>query len=871
MNALGSVPTSVSIVGTSGANALSFTSAALAPTAQTLGVSLSNVTGGAGLTLSAVSGTNSLEQVSIVSNGAVRNNLGNLTTTGLGVTTLTVTGSQALTATVVDANNTLRTVNASGSTGNNNLTLLANSTVTGGSGDDTLVAGAGGFQNSFTGGAGNDTFDFRAGITATDTVAGGLGTDTLILTNANAAVTAANAYTNISGIETLTESTANAGTVVLSRINSGINTVNLGSIAAAAQGGTVTFDGGFAGTINVGAAVVASSLAAFTVTAAGTATTDAVTINNNGMATALLTGALTATGVETLTLNGTATATANQAAAVGALTITPTTGGTSKLVLTGNNQFDFSGNVANIITATQIDASGLAAVSVNGTVPNLVMNNVANTATSITGSLGADTLFIGTATATYVDGGAGADTISEGVGGAGNDTILGGAGADTITAGAGTDNIDAGADNDLVTLGANLSAGDTVNGGTGVDTLNVSAAVTAATGVGVSNFEIFRASGGANLTQDMAIIGAANAITTIQDNLTAAGGFDLVINNAAATTNALNLISLGGAGDDITFSRLIDSATDTLSITRDSAAIAQTFGAVTLNHENTININTTAAGATALTFGTLNAVEATAINVTGSGNLVATVGASGAAAGFGVTGNIVTIDASANTGTVNFNAGATTLASGVKVNLTGSTTAVNTLVGGANADTITGGAAGDNIAGGAGLDVLNGGAGADNFIYTAANQGGNAALIGGNVLTAGDSISGFVSTSDKIDVSAIGAVHLAADVAAAAWNLGTNNAITLNAVTLDFQAGVTTSAQVAAVIGSVTSAGDINGFVAIFDNQGTASTADDVWNIFDVALTGAHAGAAIGSNAADTISLVGTVNSATFVFGDFTA
>ena len=77
--------------------------------------------------------------------------------------------------------------------------------------------------------------------------------------------------------------------------------------------------------------------------------------------------------------------------------------------------------------------------------------------------------------------GAGNDTV---LGGAGNDTIKTGSGNDSIVTGNGNDSIDAGAGKDkitVVTQGAVGNSDISINGGTGIDTLDLSGA-TVATG-----------------------------------------------------------------------------------------------------------------------------------------------------------------------------------------------------------------------------------------------------------------------------------------------------------------------------------------------------------------------------------------------------
>jgi hypothetical protein len=96
----------------------------------------------------------------------------------------------------------------------------------------------------------------------------------------------------------------------------------------------------------------------------------------------------------------------------------------------------------------------------------------------LSGDGGDDRLF-GGADQDRMSGGAGNDTLDGGTGndrlsgGTGNDRLLGRDGNDTVAGGAGADTFEGGAGNDLLVIGSALVA--SVNGGTGVDTVNLDA------------------------------------------------------------------------------------------------------------------------------------------------------------------------------------------------------------------------------------------------------------------------------------------------------------------------------------------------------------------------------------------------------------
>lgn len=175
--------------------------------------------------------------------------------------------------------------------------------------------------------------------------------------------------------------------------------------------------------------------------------------------------------------------------------------------------------------------------------------------------------------------------------------------------------------------------------------------------------------------------------------------------------------------------------------------------------------------------------------------------------------------------------------------------------GGNGNDTITATNAFDTITGGLGSDSMTGGANADVFNYSAQGQGGASVAVGpnANALTGGDTITDFAQGTDDFNLAAASYAGSAANAAsgnAGAWNLNNNALYAIGNVTLNFVAGVTTSADVAAAVGNVTGdAGDV-AYVAIENAAGTQ------FNVFQVNLLNARANAAIAGT--DTIAHLGT-------------
>jgi Ca2+-binding RTX toxin-like protein len=444
-----------------------------------------------------------------------------------------------------------------------------------------------------------------------------------------------------------------------------------------------------------------------TVTDTGTATTDAMslTVRRTASGDALNGQKIKNNGYETLTINTAATT------AVGAQTIgiiemnNDSLAAASTLNISGANTLTVAGVTSNSSGLLTIDASALSSLDD----PALVMGSapvftVATGTVSIKGGVGSDTLRGPTVSSATIDGGAGNDTIIAGTandsitggdgndaltGGGGNDTISGGGGNDTITVDAGTVSVDGGAGNDTVIMGGTLSTGDVVNGGDGTDSLRINATVTAATALGVTNFETLDLR--SSFDQGMEQFTNNQGFTRLNFN----PGLTNEVTNVGAGVNTVSLAN----GTTTTVTRLVDQATNTLTIVHSASPDFVT--AFTANNERAITVNSGSSPSSSLSFAALSASSLTSLTVQGSANVsLGTI--TGA-------GNLATINASALAGTLDVDASAST-ASGT---FTGSFVASSTITGGTGADTITGGVAADRLTGGNGADSINGEAGND--------------------------------------------------------------------------------------------------------------------------------------------------------------
>ncbi|OYU35509.1 cadherin-like domain-containing protein [Novosphingobium sp. PASSN1] len=389
------------------------------------------------------------------------------------------------------------------------------------------------------------------------------------------------------------------------------------------------------------------------------------------------------------------------------LSVTGLTASSGQLVDQGDGTWIYyavPGAPANVTLSYQV-SDGIASAAGSAT---LALSGAAQT--QLTGTAAADKLTL--AASGTVSGLAGNDTLT---GSAGADTLNGGAGADTVKGQAGADRF----------VAAATDGNDSYNGGTEIDTYDLSATTAAATvnlALGVSTSTQTGAdilTGIENVTGSAgndSLTGDANANRLVglagNDTLVGAAGNDTLIGglgndtlNGGAGTNTM----MGGLGND---TYIVTSATDVLNenggdgIDLVQASVTWTLGAGTEN----LTLSGTAA-------------------INGTGNAAANVLVGNAAANI-ITGGAGddTLSGEAGNDTLDGGAGidAAVYASATKavvVNLaTGTATGgsgtdkligIENAVGGAGADTLTGDANANFLSGGAANDVLNGGLGDD--------------------------------------------------------------------------------------------------------------------------------------------------------------
>jgi len=636
-------------------------------TAETQSLTLSGQT--AGTFIAQPTATGAAETLSITSSGSANS----VTVTVPGATTINIAGDQGLTL-AEGMTNTITRVNASTLTGALSFTT-----------DDSTVI-------SVTGGSGNDTINLGGTFTSADSIDGGAGNaDRLQISTA---ITTATALANVTNVEQLVVTGGAAITLAAAVVPT---TFTVSDAVAS----VVTFNAGYTGapTVNMG---VTDSV----VNSANVATTlNVTTANAVSGAGITITGG---TGVDTLniTADATGTGTAFTLGNVSALDRIVVVDGGDTAATAGSDIAITVG--AAYATSLTVDASALDAGLTSGASTDLTNENL---------------LFTGSAQSTAatvlsVTGGGGLDTI---IGGAGNDILSGGAGNDSINgATGGNDSILGGDGVDTINMGAALTSADTIDGGSGNDTLVVTS-LTAAGLTNVTNVETLALAGAAST----ATLSANLSFTTI--DMDTADNTAQVLTTAAGFTNALTV--LVDAGDSV-----VNGANVALTVQADGASLVA--GSVT-----TLTGGTGNDALSVLADNTTANIVATANLITGFDSITVRDFGDSTTVGSVTAGRSLTLDlTSYATATTRLVVDASALDAGTGTNLatnaevftiTGTSARALAVTGGGASDTIVGSSnatLGDSLVGGDGndtftmasnldyLDTIDGGAGSLDLI-----------------------------------------------------------------------------------------------------------------------------------------------------------
>jgi S-layer protein len=588
--------------GTGNAQTSIIAAAALAGTADAITVNVTGTFGATGVIGTVAFGSdgavgttatpqNAYEIMNINTAGASFLNISGAGAGGvLSTTTLNLSGAGAMTLQQATAAGgdfaRLATINATTDAGG--VTITGASQATNGllTGNTALT--------SFKGGSGADSLDL-SGLTAAQVQAftatnldGGTGRDTLILSGA-AGFLAAQTTTalNATGFEIIGVAGATTGTYNIANLGSGVDTLALVNLAAAAQIFTVsnpaanmTFGYG-AGFSNTGLLTVAG----------GTGITDTFNVTATDVA-----AAADALGAQTFTLmefvNYTISAgTGANGLTIGGITASASPGQVTTLTITDNN-------AGNLLTTGALGV-GVGTIKFAGTATGGITTGAASTASFVDASA-LNTAAGGTSGGNGLNLFAGFTAAVALTGSNASDNVLGSAGADTINTGAG---------NDIIRTSGGL---DTFTGGAGNDQFTIEAKATVATVANVVRITDFKVSGTDTIALDATNNGGAGAILT-GVTLAAGNGFAGV----ALITDNTSVATLANV-----YTALAANATLTAALTGSVAGAATLIAAQ-------VTFTTGAAAGTYLviddsTAGAFVAANDLVINVTGiNGNVLA--------------------------------------------------------------------------------------------------------------------------------------------------------------------------------------------------------------------------------------------------------
>jgi hypothetical protein len=718
------------------------------------------------------------------------------TFTADGAETIAITSELAKSKLTNVASNTLKTVTVAGAADLEITTALTNTTINASAATGGVTVTLGSATQSVTGGAGNDVIDAGTNLSSADTINAGAGTDTLKLSVSGTEAVGTSASKgdlfNVTGFEVIDiASTNDAATLDLD------NTSGVTTVVAAANVKTVTVADGDAG--NGTDAVIA-----FTLNGVAYETAN-VTFAGDADADKLQAAQAIATKINTIS-GFTASA------SVATLTVTATTGEAVEIAVTdlGATQATFTENAysdvsftnlaagqvvdifsADAVTASLKDASGTAdALSINlkttsgdkgfnKSVGTVTANNIETINLSAAGMSDGKVTTVGALTGNAIKTlnitGDSDVTISAFTSSTALVTIDGSTASGDLNLAAAPaakdQSIKTGSGNDTITMGALLTAADTIDGGAnnvpaggttaGKDKLTATGnigTVTTAAALKIANVETIEvATGGAAATY----IDAAGITGAESMGFSGTSGTVKITNLAASTkiglgettnrfegTMDIALADATGVADSISFTTVdVDSA----------ATVALTVAAAV----ETVNIaaTTNAANARTATFtNTNNAAK----------NIVLTAGNASDTVALGTLNAATTnVDASKLAAKLTV----TTAATGA-VTVSANGTVANGVTTGAGADTITmAGKLGTTIQtidGGAGTDVLN--VQADNAA-TDFTSVSNVETI--NITVAGNNQAGFDNTTKDNGLNAASTVNILGGDALSTFTIAT--------------------------------------------------------------------------------------------------
>lgn len=424
---------------------------------------------------------------------------------------------------------------------------------------------------------------------------------------------------------------------------------------------------------------------------------------------------------------------------------------TSDVATTTTQTLALSGVTGGTFTANR---AGTLTISSNGTSANTVtVGGTAQTTVNVNGSAG---LTLGTVPTgvTKLDASTFTGALSATVDANATDvTVIGGSGNDVIT----------------VSNAGNISTKDSINGGTGANTLAIATDLSTDAKAQVTNFQTLRmtATGTYNVDRltgltSYDIRGAAGGTTlvgltsgaSVRVGADVGGGntTTLTVTGASAVSSTADVLNISlqnaTANTSMNAGTIAAAGVETINLTSSSGTGTNTIAAFT---GTTGLTKVTATGASALTITDTGALGITTIDAsTMTGGLTITTNSSNASGVMTITGGTGNDNIAGRSGRDSIVAGAgnDTITGGGGNDLLSGGDGNDSITGGANDDTILGGAGNDTITSGAGTDSVDAGDGDDVVIIsTTAN------------LTAADTILGGAG-NDTLSFTEGGAVDL---------------------------------------------------------------------------------------------------------------
>ena len=380
-------------------------------------------------------------------------------------------------------------------------------------------------------------------------------------------------------------------------------------------------------------------------------------------------------------------------------------------------------NAPGTTTNTQITANGVEIFNVTGggTATSNIANLISNTLATVNID-GAQGVTIGGLT---FAGATGVVDGSKNTGGV-NVTLSNSAAVDvTVTGGTGNDRAD---------FSNGFGAKDSFTGGAGTDTLVLSNTVaTGALGGAVATIEVLEVSAGGTGAVDLSKFAGVNSVIYTSTGI--GTGNSLIGATTVTKTGATQSVTIdaGTVANTLGVSVATDGASDALTVNINKVGAADLAGAITATDFDAVTLNiaddAAVAGVGVLSLGGLTAAKAKSVTITNNTD-VTTTGVVGGAL-------LTSLDASASTGKLDLSVGVTTALTGSTIKLGSSD---DKLVVNATAGAATGG------------DTITLGAGKDLVTYTGLAQSGDKTT---------DTITDFVSGTDKLDLTGLGLVSSA--------------------------------------------------------------------------------------------------------------